>query len=216
MTRLAHNFFLLLTEMVQCIYCLKHFATNKTIKQHHAKYCEILKMSTETTSRKRKVVDVVTLGNESMIENFVFVLTSDVQRHLIERTSNLSSIIVNKIQESVFTVREVREVAETNLDNISEDMFKKADEINRRLSRMNPELAKEVRDDIAVIQSKDIAFLDQEIEIQEILLTEMKRVRSSLTPEVTAVKMLFDIVDAELNRQRSVAISKRTVVIKED
>jgi hypothetical protein len=144
------------------------------------------------------------------VELFVNDLVSDLNRYVNEGTANYEPLIVNKIKDSEFTVREVRGIVERNLDTASEDVVKMSEEVDARIAKLNPDIAYEVNQDIAELQDKDNAHLDQEIEIGEILLTEMKRLRLLQSPDFVVVKKLFDIIQDEVNKQRTLPVSKRS------
>ena len=189
--------------MNQCIYCLKLYSSKKSLKNHQSGYCEVLKM--RETTNKRKADEVVTDSLELFVENIV----EDVTRYVQEDTNNFSSLVINKIKDSQFTLREVRGIVERNLDNASEDMVNMSRDIDEKISKLDPDIAFEVKEDIEGIQERDIEFFDGEIAVQEIILLEMKRLRQAMAPEFIVVKTLFDLIQEEVNRQMALPVSKR-------
>jgi hypothetical protein len=192
-----------MNEKLLCEFCLsKNFKNKFTLERHKGKSCAVLKMISAIQKRKEPENDSVEL--------FVNDLVSDLNRYVNEGTANYEPLIVNKIKDSEFTVREVRGIVERNLDTASEDVVKMSEEVDARIAKLNPDIAYEVNQDIAELQDKDNAHLDQEIEIGEILLTEMKRLRLLQSPDFVVVKKLFDIIQDEVNKQRTLPVSKRS------
>jgi len=179
--------------------CGKEFKTKRTFRKHELHYCKMNEAYVKRTLE------------QTSLDTFVDVLVNDMKIYQIQRTSNADALIIQKFKDSELPAIDIRSAIERRLERSSRQMQQMATKVDELLEDVpEPEYLNELQNDINEMQHKSIAFLDKEILFTEIILTEMKRIRLSLDPEMVALTKLCDIAQEEAIRQLKAPVTKRT------